>query len=91
MQQKKYEVSFKKSALKELQSIPEKFRQRILDAVQLLAINPYTDLLPIKKLKGSTHLYRIRIQDYRVIYSIENQILKVIIIRVGHRKEVYEK
>lgn len=89
--QNRFEVVFKKSAFKELQSIPEKIRQKIVDAIQLLSINPYTTLLQIKKLKGSTHLYRFRIQDYRVIYSIENEVLKVIIVRVGHRREVYEK
>lgn len=41
-------------------------------------------------MKGLDSLYRVRIQDYRVIYLIENEIIKVTIIKVGHRKEVYE-
>jgi mRNA interferase RelE/StbE len=90
MSQKPYEVVFKKSAFKELQALPQRIQQKIVDAVQLLSLNPYTELLHIKKMKGADSLYRIRIQDYRVIYLIENHLIKITIIRIGHRKEVYE-
>ncbi len=90
MRSKPYEVVFKKSALKELQSFPANIQQKILDAVQLLSLNPYTELLQIKKMKGVDKLYRVRIQDYRLIYLIENQILKITVIKIGHRKEVYK-
>jgi len=89
MKSQSYEVFFKNSALKEFQSLPQKIQQKVLDAVQLLALNPYTDLLQIKRLKGADALYRVRIQDYRVIYYIENQQVKIVIIKVAHRKEVY--
>ena len=87
---KAYEIVFKKSAVKELQGLPQKIQQKILDAVQLLSLNPYTELLQIKKMKGADSLYRVRIQDNRVIYLIGNQIIKVTIIKNGHRTEVYE-
>ncbi len=90
MSSKVYEVVFKKSAAKELQNLPKKVQQKIIDAVQLLSLNPYTELLQIKKMKGAESLYRVRIQDYRIIYHIENQIIKVTVIKIGHRKEVYE-
>ncbi len=90
MSQKPYEVVFKKSAFKELQSLPQSVQQKILDAVQLLSLNPYTELLQIKKMKGAESLYRVRIQDYRVLYVIENHLIKITIIKIGHRKEVYE-
>lgn len=90
MSQKHYEVVFKKSAVKELQALPQKMQQKVLDAVRLLSLNPYTELLQIKKMKGADKLYRIRIQDYRVIYLIENHIIKITVIKVGHRKDVYE-
>lgn len=90
MSGKAYEVVFKKSAAKELQSLPQKVQQKVIDAVQLLALNPYTELLQIKKMKGAESLYRLRIQDYRVIYLIENEIIKVTIIKIGHRKDVYD-
>ncbi len=85
-----YEIVFKKSAAKELQGLPKKIQQKVLDAVQLLSINPYTALLQIKKMKGADSLYRVRIQDYRIIYLIENHTIKVTIIKIGHRREVYE-
>jgi len=90
MSQKPYEIVFKQSAFKELQCLPQRIQQKILDAVQLLSLNPYTELLQIKKMKGSESLYRVRIQDYRVIYLVENHLIKITIIKVGHRKEVYE-
>ncbi len=90
MNQKKYEVVFKKSAFKELQNLPIRIQQKILDAVQLLSLNPHTELLQIKKMKGADSLYRFRINDYRVVYVIENQSIKVTIIKIGHRKDVYD-
>jgi mRNA interferase RelE/StbE len=90
MSQKLYEIIFKKSAVKELHALPQRIQQKILDAIQLLSLNPYTELLQIKKMKGADSLYRIRIQDHRVIYVIENQLIKITIIKIGHRKEVYE-
>ena len=90
MKQKIYNVVFKKSAVKEMQSLPQKMQQKILDAIQLLALNPYTELLQIKKMKGADGLYRIRIQDYRIIYLLENQTIKITVIKIGHRKDVYD-
>ena len=90
MSLKVYEIIFKKSAAKELQDLPKKIQQKILDAVQLLSLNPFTELLQIKKMKGVDSLYRVRIQDYRLIYVIERKIIKVTIIKIGHRKEVYD-
>jgi mRNA interferase RelE/StbE len=82
-----YEVRFKKSAIKELATIAEPFRTRILDAVKSLAANPRP--VGVKKLKGQIG-YRIRIADYRVIYTIEDDALIVEIVKVGHRREIYD-
>jgi mRNA interferase RelE/StbE len=90
MSSKVYEIFFKKRAAKELQGLPKKIQQKIIDAVQLFSLNPYTELLHVKKMKGADSLYRVRIQDRRVIYLIENHTIKVTIIKIGHRKEDYE-
>lgn len=90
MKSKAYTVVFKKSAAKELQSLPQRIQNKILDAVQLLSLNPYSELLQIKKMKNADSLYRFRIQDYRVVYLIEDQVIKVTIIKIGYRKDVYE-
>jgi len=64
-------------------------RERILEAVTILAQNPFTELLQIKKLKGADDLYRIRLGNYRVVYEIRKTILLIVVIKIGHRKEVY--
>ena len=89
MSKSPFTIVFKKTSLKEFEVLPVKVQQKILDALQLLALNPYTELLQIKKLKGADNLFRCRIQDYRVIYLIEDKTVKVTVIKIGHRKEVY--
>ena len=82
-------VVFKQSAVKELQALPKKVQAKILEAVHLLSLNPHTELLQIKKLKGAAALYRVRLQAYRVIYTIERSVVTITIIKIGHRREVY--
>ena len=83
----KYQINWKKSAAKELKSLPSPTISKILSTVQGLSNNPYPP--KTRKLTGTQHHYRIRVGDYRVIYSIESSILVIEIIRVGHRKDVY--
>jgi len=61
-----YTVEFVKSAWKEFERLPVKMRGKIAEALHLLAQNPYSELLKIKKMKGAANLYRIRLGDYRV-------------------------
>ena len=56
-----YVVHLTKSARKEFDSLPSKAKERISDALKLLEINPYSELLQVKKLKGEENLYRTRI------------------------------
>ena len=82
----KYDISVKKSAVKELEAIPKKELQKIIKKIQSLASDPRPE--------GSQKLsqreqYRIRQGDYRIIYSIQDDDLTVHIIKVGHRKEIY--
>lgn len=85
-----YKIEFKQSAYKEFKSLPENIRDRISEAIKILCINPYSELLVYKKIKGKDNYYRIKIGVYRVIYSIYNDILVVKVIRVGHRKDIYK-
>ena len=89
MMQPAFAVVFKQSAVKELHALPKKAQARILEAVHLLSFNPHTELLQIKKLKGAGSLFRVRLQDYRVIYTIERSVVTIAIIKIGHRREVY--
>jgi len=75
-------------AEKDLDRIVKKVRVRILDALEELRTNPRPPRS--KKLKGRD-LWRIRVGDYRAIYSIADEELIVTVVRVGHRKEVYRE
>jgi len=83
-----YKIQIVKSAHKALLKIPSDIRKKIADAINKLAFNPHPD--GSKKLKGS-QFYRIRAGDYRIIYTIEENILTILVVRIGHRKEVYKK
>lgn len=84
-----YKIKWTSSSLKELKKLPHNIIQRVVKKVEDLSKNP----LPkkVRKLAGSTDLFRIRIQDYRIIYRIEKNELIIVILKVGHRKAVYKK
>lgn len=82
-----YTVSFRRSAEKELRRLDTKVQTRVLNAVEPLAKNPRPD--GCKKLQGGANAYRIRVGDYRVIYTVDDAVLIVAIERIGHRREVY--
>jgi mRNA interferase RelE/StbE len=82
----KYKVEIKKSAVKEIGNLPHRDLRNVLDKIAALAINPRPH--DSKKL-SSQEKYRVRCGDYRILYSIEDYILIVYIVKVGHRKDVY--
>ena len=84
-----FKIKWKSSAKKELRKIDKSQIVKILDEVEKLSSNPYPQ--NHKKLLGTENIYRIRIGDYRVVYSIDNGELIIQIIRVRHRKDVYKK
>lgn len=84
-----YTVEFVKSAEKEFLRLPKKHRDRFAEALKLLSISPYSELLKIKKLKGTENVYRIRVGEYRLIYEVKRKRLIVLVIKVGHRSDVY--
>ena len=86
-----YEVELIRSARKEFEVLPLKIRSKIIDALSLLARNPYSNLLNIKKMRDKHDLYRVRIGDYRVVYEIRKQYLVVLVIKIGHRSDVYRR
>jgi mRNA interferase RelE/StbE len=84
-----YQVKFTKRASRELMKIPLAVREKITSSLELLRINPFAEIIQFKKLRTNQRLYRIRIGDYRVIYEIHAEVLIIIVIRLGHRKDVY--
>ncbi len=82
-----YKISISSKAEKQLAKLPTQFYAKIIENIFSLAENPRPS--GCKKLKGRAG-YRIRIGDYRVIYSIADSVLLVQVIAVGDRKEIYE-
>lgn len=83
----KYRVLFEHKAVKDLARLPRDVQVCIRDAIDVLQDNPRPP--GVKKLEGSTDLYRIPVGDYRVLYRIEDDVLVILIIRIGHRKDIY--
>jgi mRNA interferase RelE/StbE len=82
----KYRIEIKKSAIKELHSIPKNDLQKIVAKIKSLSDDPRPP--GCIKLSDSER-YRIRQGNYRILYSIEDEILTVYVVKIGHRKEVY--
>ena len=82
----KYELVFKKSVAKDLRAFAKQDVKRILDRIKLLSDNPRPP--GCEKLSGQER-YRVRQGVYRVIYAIEDQKLTVLVVKVGHRSDVY--
>ena len=83
----KYKVSIKRSAVKEIEAIPQKKeRQHIIKRSGQLADNPRPS--GSKKLSGHDR-YRIRQGAYRIVYSIKDDELIIVVVKVGNRKDIY--
>jgi mRNA interferase RelE/StbE len=84
----RYRVLIKPSAAKEIEAVDQKKdRQRIVAGIRSLADDPRPP--GCEKLAGEDDRYRIRVGRYRVIYSVGDGELLVVVVRVGHRKDVY--
>lgn len=81
-----YTVVVTKSAQKQLLAFPAEIRERLSGRIETLAKVPRPP--DVKKLRGR-EAWQIRVGDYRVIYEIHDRILRVIVINVGHRREIY--
>jgi len=85
----KYRIEFKRSAAKVLKKLPKPDRRRIRDK-----IDSFTENLPdpaTTKMKGDNPFHRVRVGDYRIIYEIHEGTLVILVLKIGHRKEVYRK
>lgn len=82
-----YNIEIKKSAAKEISKLPKQELKRVVEKIKLLAENPRPD--GCKKLSGDEK-YRLRVGNYRVLYRIEDDLLIIYVVKVGHRKEIYK-
>ena len=82
----KYKLKIKKSAQKEIASLPKKDLKLILKGIDDLSLNPRGS--NCKKLCGEEK-YRKRVGKYRILYQIHDDVLLIFVVKVAHRKEVY--
>jgi mRNA interferase RelE/StbE len=82
----KYQVKVQPSAEKEIGNLDKPGQKKIIKALDALSENPRPT--GCKKLVGSP-AWRVRVGQYRIIYTIEDKVLRIEIVRVAHRKEVY--
>lgn len=84
---RRYAVFFVRSARKELESLSGALRQRMLGKATSLGGNPRPPAC--RKLQGSRNLWRIRMGDYRMVYSVDPIDHEVVVIAIRHRSDVY--
>jgi mRNA interferase RelE/StbE len=83
-----YRLVIKASARKELEQVePKKLRQRLVGALERLALDPRP--AGCEKLAGVYDAYRIRQGDFRAVFTVDDEARVVTIVKVGHRREVY--
>jgi len=81
-----YKIIIEQRAIKEIESLPNEIIQDIINSIRQLKTNPRP--YGVKKLIGGIG-WRIRIRDYRILYTIEDKQKLITIYRVKHRREVY--
>jgi len=87
----RYEIRFEPHAVKELAALDPVVRKLVKEKLDTLACSSKDLAANIKKLKSKRYrdLYRLRIGHYRVIYRKMDRTLVILIVRIGHRREVY--
>ena len=84
-----YSVEFRPAVLKTLKRLPKKDLRRIRKRIDDLAENlPDT---ATTKMKGNNSFHKIRAGDYRIIYEIHDDRLVILVVKIGHRKDVYKR
>lgn len=84
-----YRIEVAPTAVRQLRKLDPAARRRVQAAVELLAEAPRP--AGAKKLSGGSGEWRVRTGDYRIVYEIRDQVLVVLVLAVGHRREVYRR
>ena len=83
-----YSIFFKPSAEKELRKISSPYLGKVIDRISSLSHNPRPS--GVQMLKGENRYFRFRFGDYRIIYDVNDRNERITVIKIGHRREVYE-
>ena len=82
-----YRIEIKGSAAKALKKIPKASRKRIVEKIDSLAESPPNP--DTTKMKGDNPFHKVRVGDYRIVYEIQEDVLVILVIKIGHRKDIY--
>lgn len=82
-----YRIELAPAAQRQIKKLSRQTQNHIIKQLEKLALNPRPN--GVKKLSGMSDLYRIRVSDHRIIYTIDDSVLLVLVVKVGDRKEVY--
>lgn len=84
----RYEVAFTAGAARQLRKLPRDTRERVVRAIERLARDPRPN--GVRALQGVDAL-RLRVGAYRVLYRVEDEALLVLVLRLGHRRDVHDR
>ncbi|QLE47609.1 type II toxin-antitoxin system RelE/ParE family toxin [Nostoc sp. C057] len=82
-----YQIELSNKAAKQLKKLSADIREKINEKILELADNPRPS--GVVKLENTANKYRIRVGNYRILYDIQDDILIVKVVRIGHRRDVY--
>jgi len=83
----RYRIEFSPAAERQFKKIPKEVQIRLKHRIDILAENPFPR--GVKKLSAEETLYRLRPGDYRIVYQCQGKALLILILKLGHRKNVY--
>lgn len=84
-----YTVELKPTAVRSLKKLAKGLQKRIAAKIDELGGNPRP--AGVEKLSGKQDYYRLRVGNYRIIYEVKENVLLVLVIRIGHRREIYQR
>ena len=82
-----YEIQFLPAAKRQIRKLNKPLQNLIIRKTDQLAVNPRPR--SSEKLRGKENIFRLKVGKYRVIYTIKNRELLVLVIKIGHRREIY--
>ncbi len=83
----KYRIELSPTAESQFKKLPKEVQVRLKHRIDILAENPFPR--GVKKLSAQENFYRLRIGDYRIIYQVQGKALLILILKLGHRKNIY--
>ena len=84
-----YRIELSPRAQRDFRALDGSVRRRIKRRIDSLAENPHPS--GIEKIEGEDDLYRLRVGDYRTLYQVKEKILLILIVGIGHRRDIYRR